>query len=261
LKTLAASSDFEPVMLIDTQVHLGRWPFALGPDLTAKQLAAHLRSHGIRRALVSPLAAVLAPDPMPANSALFAAVRRLPALVPVPVVNPCLANWREQLAACLGACAIKLFPNYHNYRLDSRRLDPFCAEVRARKLRLLINLRLEDDRHRYFGLRVIRVPVTQVAAFLERHPRLHPLLLGLLTEELRGLAKSHRNFSADTSFIEFMDSIPTLVKEFPARRLLFGSNTPFFTTGASMAKITTMRLPARARTALGHANAKRFYSL
>ena len=75
-------------MLIDTNTQLGVWPFTFTPDRTAAELLKHLRASGISRALVSHLGAVFQPDPMPSNRTLFAAVKRTPALVPVPVVLP-----------------------------------------------------------------------------------------------------------------------------------------------------------------------------
>ena len=250
-------------MLFDTHVHLGRWPFTLVPDRSPAQLVALLHAHGINRALVSPLDAILGPDPLPANRALFAAVRRTSALLPVPTVNPALAHWREQLdfAAAGPLRALKLYPNYHNYRLDSHRFDAFFAEVQKRRLKLLISVRIEDDRHRYFALRIKDVPTKQLAAFLKRSPRLHPLLLGAGLPNVRELAKTVENFSTDTSFIEWIESLATLVKEFPARRILFGSHTPFFVTDASAAKLTTAKLSATQRAAIGHGSAERFFDL
>lgn len=249
-------------MLFDTNVHLGNWPFTLFPEFNASRLAAHLRAHGIRQAVVSATAAILAPDPLPANRALVAAVRGVPALLPVPVVNPALANWREQLdAAEAGPLrAIKLFPNYHNYRLDSARFDPFFAEVKSRRLRLLISVRLEDERHRYFALNIKSVPAKTLISFLGRHPQLHPLVLGLGLPDLRVVAKKCENFSTDTSFLEWLGSLEDLTREFPARRILFGSHTPFFVTRGSIGKLAAASLPARTAAAIGGGNAARFFS-
>lgn len=252
-------------MLIDVNAHLGPWPFSLLTERAAPQFAAHLRAHGIGRALVSHLGAVFQPDPMPANRELFAATRRVPALVAVPILNPTLATWREQLDACATATpqlrAVKILPNYHNYSVASPQLDAFVAELHARKLRLVIGTRLEDERHRYFALRIKSVPVPALAKFLRRHPQLHPLLLGLGLPELRALAKECENFSTDLAFIEWQNSVATLVKEFPVSRVMFGSQTPFFVTAASVAKLTAAKLPAKTRAALSHANAERFFSL
>lgn len=250
-------------MLLDTHVHLGHWPFTFVPERSAAQLAADLRKNGIRRALVSPLDAVLAPDPLPANRALFAAVRRTPALLPVATINPALAHWRQQLdhAATGPLQAIELYPNYHNYRLDSPRFDTFLAEVAKRKLKLIISVRLEDDRHRYFALNIKNVPTKSLTAFLKRHPKLHPLLLGLGLPDIRALAKTCGNFSTDTAFVEWIYSIQTLVREFPVSRILFGSHTPFLITKASLAKLTTAKLPKATRAAIEHGNAERFFGL
>jgi len=250
-------------MLFDTNVHLGSWPFTLVPDLSATRLASHLRAHGIRRAVVSATAAILAPDPLPANRALLAAVRHIPALLPVPVVNPALANWREQLdiAEAGPLRAIKLFPNYHNYRLDSARFDPFFSEVKSRRLRLLISVRVEDERHRYFALRIKSVPAKTLISFLRRNPLLHPLVLGIGLPDLRVVAKKCENFSTDTSFVEWLGSLEDLTQVLPVRRILFGSHTPFFVTRASVAKLAATPLPARTAAAIGSGNAGRFFSL
>ena len=249
-------------MLFDANAHLGTWPFTLVAPMGPAKLAAHLRANGIGRAAVSPIAAILAPDPMPANRALMAAVKRTPSLLPIPVINPALASWREQLEAAVSgpARAAKLFPNYHNYRLEARRLEPFFAAAHERRLRLLVSARVEDDRHRYFGLRVTMVPKESIISFLGAYPDLNPLILGLGLGEVRAVAAKRDNFSTDTSFIEWIESITELSREFPARRILLGSHTPFFVTRGSIAKVTGAHLPAATRATIGGGNAARFFA-
>ncbi len=251
-------------MLTDVHTHLGPWPFALHPERDALALWAHLRKHGIDRALVSHLGAVFAPDPAPANRALFAAVRRVPALVPVPVINPALANWREELAACCAAApvpAVKIYPNYHGYSLAAAPVAGLVAALRARGLRLVVQVRLEDERHRYFALRIKGVPVAQLAAWLKKFPALHPLLLGLYLPELRELAGAAKNFSADFAFAEWEQTLDALRAVLPTSRLMFGSHTPFHVTRAQVEKFHAAPLPAASRSAIGAGNAARFFSL
>ncbi|QYM78001.1 amidohydrolase family protein [Horticoccus luteus] len=250
--------------LIDTNVHLGPWPFSFLPEFNAPQLAAHLAAEGIDRALVSPLPAALAPDPLPANRTLFAAVRRTPTLLPLPVVNPALAHWREQLdATATGPLrAIKLLPPYHNYRPEAPRFAAFFAEVAARHLKVVVETRLEDDRHRYHGLSVKALTAKQLAPFLQRYPDLRPLVLGLGLPELRELAQQKLTaFSFDTAFVEWTDSIATLAKEFSTDRVMFGSHAPFLVARASLAKLTTAQLPAAVRRAFSSRNAEKFFGL
>jgi hypothetical protein len=249
-------------MLIDAHAHLGTWPFALQPERSAPAFAAHLRAQGIGRAIVSHLGAVLAPDPGPSNRTLFAAVRRTPALIPLPTLNPALANWREELDACCAAAplrAVKIIPNYHNYSLASSRLADFTAALRARRLRLVIQVRLEDERHRYFALRIKGVPVSQLAGFLEKFSATHPLLLGLYLPELRELSSVASNFSVDTACAEWEESLVEIRKALPASRILFGSHSPFLNTRAEVDKLRLARLPAATRDAIGTTNAKRFF--
>lgn len=251
-------------MLIDSNVNLGPWPFTPVRDRTGPELAAHLAASGIRRALVSHLGAVFQPEPMATNRKLFAAVRRTAALLPVPVINPALANWREQLAECRAATlirAVKIFPNYHNYSLASRRLDPFLDALDEAGLRLVINVRLEDERHRYFALRIKGVPLTQVAAFLQRHPRRHVLFTGLYKPEVEKLAPAHDNFSADVAFCELTNTLERILRKIPAHRLLLGTCTPLLSTYGEVGKLTDARISAAAKKLIGSENARRFFKL
>ena len=251
-------------MLIDTNVNLGPWPFSPLPDHTGPALAAHLAASGIRRAFVSHLGGVLLPDPMPANAKLFAQTRRTPALLPVPVLNPALSTWREQLDACRAAApirAVKIFPNFHNYRLSSRRLDDFMAALADARLKLLLNVRLEDERHKYFALRIKGVPVADLATFLERFPSHHVLLTGAYKPEVEKLAAVHRNFSADIAFCETFKTLEFMLPKVPARQLMLGTCTPLLSTRGEVGKLTFAQIPARARTLIGSENARRFFGL
>jgi hypothetical protein len=252
------------VNLIDTNVNLGPWPFTPVADRTGPELAAHLAASGIRRALVSHLGAVFQPEPMATNRRLFAAVRPTPALLPVPVINPALADWRGQLAGCLAAApirAVKIFPNYHNYSLGSRRLDPFLDALDEAGLRLVVNVRLEDERHRYFALKIKGVPVPQMSALLQRHPRRHVLFTGISISEIDKLAPDHANFSADIAFCELTNTLELMLRKFPARRLMLGTCTPLFSTYGEVGKLTDARIPAGAKRLIGSENARRFFGL
>lgn len=249
-------------MLTDVHAHLGTWPFFLHTERTRAALVAHLRAHGIGRALVSHLGAALAPDPGPSNRILLAAVRRTPALKPLPTINPALANWREELDACCAAAplrAVKILPNFHNYSLASPRLAGFVAALSERRLRLVIQMRLDDERHRYFALKIKGVPVPQVAGFLRKFPATHPLLLGAYLPEIRTLAKGAKNFSTDTACCEWEQTLVELLKVLPPARILFGTHTPFLNTRAEVEKLRCARIPAKAQAAIGVRNAEHFF--
>jgi hypothetical protein len=251
-------------MLIDTNVNLGPWPFSPLPEYTGPQLAAHLRQNGIGQALVSDLRAAFLPDPMPSNRKLFAATKGSRALFPVPVINPALRTWGEHLDECRATApirAVKIMPNYHNYSLKSRRLDDFMAELAARDLKLVLNVRFEDERHKYFALRMKGVPVADIAFFLKRFPRQETLLAGIYKPDLETLVPDHENFSAEISFCEWRNTIAALLEKIPARRLMLGTCTPLLSTRGEVDKLVRATIPAKARALIGSGNAKRFFKL
>jgi len=245
----------------DASTWIGKWPFAFVDAHTARSLAAHLKAHGIRRALVSPLDAVFAPSPGPANCELLRATRGVAGLTPVPVINPSLANWREELAAATSdprVRAVRLLPTYHNYRLRSRGVDELVAELVRRRLRLIVQVRLIDERHEFHAMNIKPVKPTDFATFAARHPRLHVMASGFLRSEILSIAKSCPRVLFDLSFAEWHETIRHLLVKVPVRQLAFASHTPFLITAAARAKLDTSGVPRSRLTAIASRNLERW---
>src|SRR6185437_15786738 len=141
--------------LFDLNVFWGHWPFSARPAPTLPGLESRLRRAGVAEAGVSPLEAVFAPEPMPANERMCEALRRRPRWHPVPIVNSALADWPEQLRRCAAVPrvrAVRLLPNYHGYRLRPANLAPLLGAVKAAGLRLIVTVRLADERQEYHAL-------------------------------------------------------------------------------------------------------------
>ncbi len=251
-------------MFIDTNTHLGHWPFAPLPHTTARKFAAHLKENNIEQALVSPLDAIFLADPMPANRSFFTALKSTAPLVPVPIINPALGTWRDQLDECQQRApirAVRILPNYHNYRLNHRRLDTFMEVLADNRLKLVLNVRLNDERTQYFALTIKGVPRADLTRFLKRHPTTHPLLTGLSRPELRELARESENFSADIAFCEWRNTVADLLTFLPARRLMLGTCSPLLSTRGQVDKLRLARIPEKTRTLIGSTNAKKFFHL
>ncbi len=232
----------------DANTWVGRWPFSFQPAHTPRTLAEHLRALGIRRALVSPLDAVLAPSPGPANRELLRATRGLAAFVPVPIINPALADWREDLVACAvdpRVRAVRVLPNYHNYRLRSQAMRELAVELQGRRLRLIVQVRLIDERHEFHAMHLKGVPVADLDHLLAGHPRLPVLACGLTRPELFALTPKRPWLLADLSFFEWHDALRHALTKVAKRQLVFGSLTPFFITAASRAKLAASGLNTR----------------
>lgn len=245
----------------DANTWTGAWPFAFIDEHTPRTLAAQLRNHGIGRALVSPLDAVFAPEPDPANYELLRTTEGQRMLVPVPVINPTLANWREELAE--GAAdprvrAVRLLPAYHNYRLHHRAVDELAVELIRRKLRLIVTVRLIDERHEYHSLTIKPVKAADVGALVRRHPKLKVLASGLLRSEILAVLPKHPSLLADLSFAEWHETMRHLLAKIPARQLVLASHTPFLITAAARAKLEQPGSPQSQLATIAAGNLERW---
>jgi predicted TIM-barrel fold metal-dependent hydrolase len=248
--------------MIDTHVHLGPWPFTPIVEHTPATLVAQLAENGIEEACVSHLGAVFRPDPTPANAELIRLVRRTPTLHPVPIIHPFLANWREQLAAGQrepAVRAVKILPAHHNFRLTPKRLEDFMAALADAGLKLVLGVRLEDERHKYFALRIKGVPMAPIGRFLEHFSAHHILVSGAYLSELEKLAPGHANFSAEIAFCDWYKSVERLLRTFPAERLMLGTGTPLFSTRAGVDKLRRAEISKRLKTSIGQRNARQFF--
>lgn len=245
----------------DASTWIGKWPFAFLNAHTARSLAAHLKAHGIRRALVSPIDAVFAPAPGPANRELLRTTQGVAALVPVPVINPALANWREGLEAVTAdnrVRAVRLLPAYHGYRLRGKALDEVAAEAIRHRLRVIVQVRLIDERHEFHAMNIRPVKPADFAAFAARNPRLCVMASCFLRSEILAIAKQCPRVLFDLSFAEWHETVRHLLAKVPARQLAFASHTPFLITAAARAKLDTSGLPASRLTTIASRNLERW---
>jgi hypothetical protein len=247
----------------DANTWTGRWPFAFCDTHDARSLSKHLRAHGIRRALVSPLDAVFAPEPSLANRALSESTRGVKGLEPVPVINPRLGNALEELAICAKdqrVRAVRLLPNYHDYRLGSRAVGTLIEELQVRGLRLIVQMQLIDPRHEFHAMNLKPVRGDDLAALLERHVGWPVLASGLMRPEILRLAPRFPQLLADLSFAEWHDTMEHLSAKVPAGQLAFASHTPLLITAAARAKVDTSTLSAEKKRVIAVGNLEQFLS-
>ena len=245
----------------DANTWTGRWPFAFCEAFSAGTLALHLKRSGIRRALVSSLDGVFAPEPGSSNRALLRDTRGVKQLEPVPIINPALANWRDELAwvaADARVRAIRLLPNYHNYKLTGNAVNELIDEATTRRVRVIVQVRIIDERHEYHAMNLKAVPVAELDSLLRRHPKQTFLASGLLRSEILPLGAKRPNLLADLSFAEWHDTIPHLLEKVSARQLAFASHTPLLITAAARAKLETSEASEAKLRAIAAENLERW---
>jgi hypothetical protein len=255
--------------VIDASTWLGQWPFAIDQQPTFAATRDILHRAGVTHALISPLRAVLAPDPDSCNRDLL---REIAGATPdnvqvsiVPVVNPTLAGWRARLNALLDeagplAVGVKIVPNYHNYRMDASGLAELASVCQARDLPLCVQLRMQDERSHHPLMLVPAVEIAAVTAFAARHPALKLLICGAYNAELPGFASSP-NVHVEMSFVESIDTLPVALKQIDASRLLFATHFPVHDPAPAVAKLSGDSSLAEPISDIAAGNARRLFHL
>jgi hypothetical protein len=254
--------------LIDINVSYGTWPFQQFPHGSLTELARHLRSQGIVQTFVSHLGGVFDPDAEPFNLSLIQAATEFNAaesdaeklvVHPVPVINPVFPGWEDHLDECRSISAIravKIYPTYHNYSLaTSEFIPPFLDYVERKGLRLLMVMRLEDERTRYHGLNVVGVPVDDVVVFGRQNPEIRFACLNAYLPEAKQIGAETGQVAFDTSFIDWMFPLEELLEHVELENVYFGSHSPFLYTKANVLKLMQSRLAEVDRSRIGSRNA------
>lgn len=230
--------------MLDASAFVGVWPFRAHPERTADQAVQALKERGFSGACLSPVEAVLHPEPMTANRAFLREARDTSqsefVWVSAPIVDPSHTPWEEHLEECLAlgegrVRAIKILPNYHAFTLDDPSVDALARKIAERDLTLSIQVRMEDERSRHAMMTTIGVPVAEIDALASRHPDLRILVCGAYMAELRQLAK-RENLSFETSFVESGRLLNDALANAGAERVLTGTHAPLLMPGVGAVK-------------------------
>jgi len=251
--------------LFDVNTALGRWPFATFEQDTAGELSDHLAAEGVDLALVSSIETALFPDPHIPNLELIDALESAPNLLPLVTLDPTLSHWRDCLDIYrdrVSLNAVRVLPNYHRYILDDPRLDELAVVLQEGDHPVLVvQMRLEDERGQYPLMQVPGVPVAGIVALAQRHPSLSILCLCPYRPEAIELVRSTGNVFVDIAFVEFKDTLASLLAHIPADRILFGSHTPMLYTRAALMKMEHARADKAEIEAVSRTNALRLFGI
>ena len=252
----------------DASAFLGAWPFAGCPPANLADLIAAYQTVGIDGAALSPVEAVLQPEPMSANLRLVTLIEALAGedfrVWAVPIINPSLPGWEEHLAICRQAGgglvrAIKIVPAYHDYALDHPALEQLALACLEDGLGLCVQVRMEDERMHHARMHVPRVEPAAVVTLAQRCPTLPILVCGSYMAELAAYRETP-TIRAELSFVESGNLLPDALRHLGADRLLIGTHTPIHMIAPNAAKLTSDVLDAATAARLGSENFDRFFS-
>ena len=251
-------------MIVDVNVHLGRWPFGFLPHAGAR-LPEHLRQAGVGQAWACSLEALLHRDLDAVNHRTARRAAQAPGglLVPIAAVNPTQPDWQTTLRRCVqrwNMPGVRLFPGYHGYRLDHPALGRLFSLAARWKLLVQVVVRMEDPRTQHPLVRVPDVNPAPLQGLLRAFPRVPVVLLGALRSvSLRRLGEmmGWGPLYVELSMLEGIAPLERLLQHVPLERVLFGSHAPLFVLESALLKLTESRLSPRQLAAIGSENAQK----
>lgn len=247
-------------MIVDVNVHLGRWPFRrLRGDDTAA-LADLLRSKGVGRAWAGTFDGAFHYDLAAANARLADECRG-GFFLPFGAVNPAQIDWEEDLRRCHevhGMKGIRVYPGYHAYALNDPRFADLLRRATERRLIVQVVLKLEDVRTQNPLWKVATPDAALLPPLLKEVPAARVVLLNALGDVRGTLLKSFSeagNAWFEISALESVGAVDALRRAVRPDRLLFGSHAPFLTWDAAALKVKEAGLDAASTRQLLEGNA------
>lgn len=228
-------------MIIDVNAWTGPWPALVNVLYDVGSVRSSLRAYGVKRVFMAPLAAAWSANPHLCNRVVYEAADEYDDISPVPVIDPTLPTWPEELAKAAGhrtVRMIKLLPGYGRYGLDA--VDELFEEAARANLVVTVQIRIDDPRRHHPLAMVPDVPAGDVVEAAKHHPNLKLVMGGASAVTLREFAAQVRDLPglyADTSQVDGVDSVKMLVDAGIGGKLLFGSHAPVFMPAAAMARV------------------------
>jgi uncharacterized protein len=260
----------DPLAIIDTNVHLFDWPFRTLKYRHTTDLVAKLRKHRITQAWAGTFEAVLHKNLDAANARLAEECRTRSdgLLLPFGSVNPTWPDWEEDLRRCHEVHrmpGVRLYPNYHAYRLDAPEVVQLLRRATERGLVVQIAIELEDERVHHPVISVPPVDAAPLIEALKSVPNARVELLNPLTAVRNSTLIRETAVVFEISNLEGTGAIGRLIEgkhvsirsTVPASRLLFGSHAPYAPCEAALLRLFESPLERDQLVAIMRENAER----
>ena len=248
--------------IIDLNGYCGHWPYWPIEVTSTEGLVNTLDRFRIDQVVVTSTKGVFL-EREDGNQHTAQVMREAPSRVvgfatvsPVDEKEACrqLAKWHAA-----GMKGVRLFPQHHRYRLDD---DPFLADIldMAQLLEwpVLIPIRLIAN----WSLPVM--DVREVEPIVKRYPRLQFIIGGVNYGEFRDtmpILRRHENVGIETSCLQFVGGVKTLVDKIGAERVYLGTGLPLQYPAAGLAKVEHAEVSDEAKELILGGNAERLLSL
>jgi uncharacterized protein len=238
-------------MLIDINAHVGHWPFKQLKYNNCEALLQRMNKFGVDISVVTNLNGIFYKNTQSANEELYNEIisdkRFRNRLIPMAIINPLYADWRNDLKVCstkMGMKGVRLDPKYHDYELT----DPSCIEVvkyaRDLGLAVALTMRIVDSRQRSWMDINKEWQLKDIVSIVREVPDARYLILNLansiqVNDEDAVLLKK-ANLVFDTSG-RSLDDLGSLIKEYGEYKFAFGTHSPILDYATGMLRVEALR--------------------
>lgn len=256
-------------MIFDINAYLGHFAFRQLRHNTPEALLRLMDSKGIERAAVSSASAITYRNCQSGNEELFAAVKpHRDRLIPLAVINPFYAGWRDDLEIChreFGIRGLRIYPKWHNYALADPCAEELISAAVERKLPVSIPFRVEDYRQRSWLVDVPDIPPAEVVDLVKKHPKGRFILLnaaGLNGTPLGRAGELPTNYVIEISRASAVlgNEIGQLLAALGPDRLVFGSGMPFTYPDPALLKLEVLEAPQDVKEQIRWRNAAALFA-
>jgi predicted TIM-barrel fold metal-dependent hydrolase len=257
--------------MIDVNAYLG--PFAFRPlrHNTAAGLLRLMDRKRIERAVVSSAAAITYRNSQAGNDEIAADIKaHRDRLIPFAVLNPAYADWQHDLRVCqeqYGMKGVRLYPNWHQYRLTDSICREFVQAAAARKMAISIPMRVEDRRQGHWLADVPDVSHADSADLVKAVPEAQFIFNNgtgyagsALGRKDNGLPN---NYVIDISLINDLvaNELGALLRNLGDDRIVFGTGMPFHYPDPALLKLEVLDASAATKQKIAEGNARRLLRL
>jgi predicted TIM-barrel fold metal-dependent hydrolase len=255
-------------MRIDFHTYIGHWPFRQLRGNTPTGLTEYMGRFGIDQAVVSNINGVFYKNTQLANEELAEAIKPFPGrFIPYAVINPSYPDWEYDLEVChrhLGIKGLRLYPQYHDYKLTDPRLSKLLEMARGLNLPVAFSRWLVDERQHSWMDIGGQLTLESLVPMIKDNPGTFVLLS--FDSTTSGQMQAFQNLDVYFDTVYATACLPPqsgydvlrLIKEFGADRFLFGSAFPFRDPISAVLRLEVVsELDLAARDAIWSGNAQR----
>lgn len=250
--------------MIDVNAYLGHFAFRQLRYNTAASLLRLMDRAGIEKAVVSSAAAITYRNAQAGNEEVFEQVKNhRDRLIPFAVLNSAYAGCLDDLKICreeFGVRGLRLYPNWHAYKLSSARCLDLVNAAAELRLPLSFPFRVEDRRQQSWLVDIPDVTHRDAAALARAVPNARFIFgngSGFAASELGRPAGAPANYWIEISLLTALltNEIGQLLQSLGPDRILFGSGMPFHYPESAVAKLEVLDAPAPVKQKIARANA------